>query len=81
MEYYGTVTNALQKPLKSVPTIVFNNQYKKEDNDLAQNNFVSALCQYIEHGKPAECSRNAAFGSHYVSLVVVCVGYLFNRVF
>ncbi|CAG9859129.1 unnamed protein product [Phyllotreta striolata] len=56
MAVFGRLTDQIQKPLKSVPTIVFNDQYKQEDNDLAQTNFAKALCQYIESDKPAECS-------------------------
>lgn len=58
---YGKQTDLLQNPLKSVPTIVFKNQYKEEDSQLAQKNFVKALCQYIDEPKPAECSKNSAF--------------------
>lgn len=56
----GTLTQALKPSLSSVPTIVFNNQYKKEDSDLAQSNFVKALCQYINEDKPDECLRSSS---------------------
>ncbi|XP_060518229.1 GILT-like protein 1 [Cylas formicarius] len=65
---YGALTDAIQKPLKYVPTIVFNNQYKQEDNTLAQTNFVKALCQYINGEKPMECSG--------ASSVAVSLGFL-----
>lgn len=59
----GVHTAALKPPLTSVPTIVFNNQYKQDDNELAKTNFVKALCQYIHGDKPAECSKNSAQNS------------------
>ncbi|MDN4175981.1 hypothetical protein QWY28_23755, partial [Nocardioides sp. SOB77] len=48
----GTLTKDVSDPLKSVPTIIFNQQFKAEDNTLAQTNFVKALCQYIQGNKP-----------------------------
>ncbi|CAG9821394.1 unnamed protein product [Phaedon cochleariae] len=58
---FGSMTDAVQNPLKSVPTIVFNNQFKQADTDMAQTNFVNALCQYIHGDQPAECTRNGAY--------------------
>ncbi|XP_030759505.1 GILT-like protein 1 [Sitophilus oryzae] len=52
----GSLTKALQDPLKSVPTVVFNQQLKAQDNSLAQSNFVKALCSYIQGQKPNECN-------------------------
>ncbi|CAG9770802.1 unnamed protein product [Ceutorhynchus assimilis] len=52
----GTLTKAVADPLKNVPTIVFNQQFKEEDNKMAQTNFVKALCQYIHADKPSECN-------------------------
>lgn len=54
------MTASLKPPLKSVPTIVFQGQFKQEDSDLAQTNFVKALCQYIKNDKPNECKSSAA---------------------
>ncbi|RZC35814.1 GILT domain containing protein [Asbolus verrucosus] len=56
----GVLTAALNPPLTGVPTIVFNKQFKQDDNELAQTNFVQALCKYIHGEKPAECSRSSA---------------------
>ncbi|XP_971157.2 GILT-like protein 1 [Tribolium castaneum] len=56
----GKQTDALKPPLTSVPTVVFNNQYKQDDNEMAKTNFVKALCQYIHGEKPAECTKNSA---------------------
>ncbi|XP_063924211.1 GILT-like protein 1 [Zophobas morio] len=56
----GILTGALTPPLTSVPTIVFNKQFKQDDNELAQSNFVKALCMYIDGEKPAECLKNSA---------------------
>jgi hypothetical protein len=69
----GVQTAALKPPLTSVPTIVFNKQFKQDDNELAQTNFVKALCQYVHGEKPAECSRNSAHSAklHFALLAIV----------
>ncbi|CAH1107536.1 unnamed protein product [Psylliodes chrysocephalus] len=77
MAVFGRLTDQVQKPLKSVPTIVFNDQYKQEDNDLAQSNFIKALCQYIQGEKPAECSTGAA-SRFTISLAVLLASMLFK---
>ncbi|KAJ8965747.1 hypothetical protein NQ314_003925 [Rhamnusium bicolor] len=76
----GKLTDDVQNPLKSVPTIVFNKQFKQADNDLAQINFVKALCQYIEGTKPEECSKNGAH-SLKISLGFVLLATVFARYF
>lgn len=68
----GTMTKAFADPLKSVPTIVFNKQFKAEDNTLAQTNFVKALCNYLpaDH-KPSECNGAVSFKMSLGLLVLV----------
>ncbi|XP_056639493.1 GILT-like protein 1 [Diorhabda sublineata] len=73
----GKLTDAVQKPLKSVPTIVFNDEFKQEDNELAQTNFVQALCQYIKGEKPAECSKANAI-TFSITLVIISILFNFN---
>lgn len=72
----GTQTQALKPALTSVPTVVFNRTYKKDDSQMAQENFVKALCMYIEHDKPAECSRNGAMGRHAGATLEIVLGVL-----
>ncbi|KAF7286164.1 hypothetical protein GWI33_007126 [Rhynchophorus ferrugineus] len=73
----GSLTKAVQDPLKSVPTIVFNQKLKPEDNSLAQTNFVKALCSYINGPKPNECNgtRNIkmSFGILFIASIIVKV--------
>lgn len=77
LEHYGQLTDKLQKPLKSVPTVVFNGQYKEDDNKLAQNNFVKVLCQYIKGEKPAECARNTATATQIpFSITTIFITYI-----
>ncbi|KAJ8958424.1 hypothetical protein NQ318_002208 [Aromia moschata] len=80
LAYYGGLTDKIQKPLKSVPTIVFNNQLKDEDSKMAQTSFVKVLCQYIEHDKPEECLKNGAL-SLKISLGFVLLMASFSRHF
>ncbi|XP_075229155.1 GILT-like protein 1 [Lycorma delicatula] len=54
----GDMTVALEPMLKSVPTIVFNDKFSKEDNEFAQVNFKMALCNHISGTKPDQCSEN-----------------------
>jgi len=75
---YGRLTQALTPPLKSVPTIVFNNQYKEDDNVLSQTNFIGALCQYIKGEKPDECSRNSASTTQFSILTISILALILN---
>lgn len=61
----------MQKPLKGVPTIVFDGRYDEEDNSLAQKNFVAALCRHINGDKPAECAKNGANVLHLPVLLLL----------
>lgn len=79
---YGSLTDAFQKPLASVPTIVFNKHYKKEDSDMAQTNFVKALCQYIpDHDKIHECltsgSNAARISIASLALLAIALFHVF----
>ncbi|XP_066149341.1 GILT-like protein 1 [Euwallacea fornicatus] len=69
----GTQTNEVSNPLKSVPTIVFNGQFKADDNALAQTNFVKSLCQYITKDKPSECNGAATLSISLAFLVIASV--------
>ncbi|KAL1502582.1 hypothetical protein ABEB36_007705 [Hypothenemus hampei] len=66
----GALTDVISNPLKSVPTIVFNKQFKADDNALAQTNFVKALCQYIQGNKPSECNGTSTLRISLVFLIV-----------
>ncbi|KAL3270678.1 hypothetical protein HHI36_021206 [Cryptolaemus montrouzieri] len=67
----GDATEALNPKLKSVPTIVFNKQVKEEDSKLANDNFIKALCQYIQGEKPAECTSSSATSLGINTLIVL----------
>ncbi|KAJ8976754.1 hypothetical protein NQ317_019417 [Molorchus minor] len=77
---YGRQTDKIQSSLKSVPTIVFKNQYKEDDSKMAQTSFVKVLCSYIEHDKPQECLKNGASGLK-ASICFVFLTVLFSRRF
>ncbi|ENN81445.1 hypothetical protein HUJ04_000988 [Dendroctonus ponderosae] len=75
----GALTKAVADPLASVPTIVFNQNFKSEDNTLAQTNFVKALCQYIQGTKPSDCNGASNIKISLGFLVVVSfIAKLFN---
>ena len=74
----GNKTEAFQSPLQSVPTIVFNGQYKKDDSSLAQSNFTRAVCQYIrgEH-RPQECNSAGMISLTLVTLLACLFTFSF----
>ncbi|XP_026475390.1 GILT-like protein 1, partial [Ctenocephalides felis] len=45
---FGEKTHKLSPPLTSVPTIVFNSQYDRNLQSLAESNFVMAVCKNLE---------------------------------
>ncbi|XP_046754046.1 GILT-like protein 1 [Diprion similis] len=72
-------TDALQNPLKSVPTIVFNDRYDKADSDAAQKSFLNVLCKYItDSPKPKACDTASGAPSAtagFVSLITAGLIY------
>lgn len=74
---YGNITQRLNPPLKNVPFIVFKEQIKEGDSDLAQENFIKAICQYIDTNKPPECKSSAS----RMSLAVVAFVLIFVKQF
>lgn len=68
---YGSLTERVQKPLKSVPTIVFNSELNADDNMLAQSNFVKALCKYIQGPKPNECNGSGNIRMSFTFLILL----------
>jgi len=64
----GNKTQKLQPPLKSVPTVVFNNKYDENDFKSAQTNFKGVLCKYISSPKPVECSGTSGSTSFSLSI-------------
>jgi len=67
----GNKTQMLQPPLKSVPTVVFNNKYDENDFKSAQTNFKGVLCKYISSPKPAECSGTSRTTSLSASIFLM----------
>ncbi|XP_025992507.1 GILT-like protein 1 [Solenopsis invicta] len=54
----GDKTQALEPPLRFVPTIVINKVYSKENQDEALRNFPNLICRHLTaEGKPGICSR------------------------
>lgn len=59
----GETTQRLKEPLTSVPTILFNEQFDKQVNERAQQNFVGTLCKYVSAPQPRICAQhNGAMG-------------------
>ncbi|KYN16388.1 Gamma-interferon-inducible lysosomal thiol reductase [Trachymyrmex cornetzi] len=55
----GNKTEALQSPLRFVPTIVINEVYSKENQDEAIRNFPKLICRHLTADKPDICyNRN-----------------------
>ncbi|XP_061397584.1 GILT-like protein 1 [Musca vetustissima] len=81
---HGQTTNHFMNPLKSVPVVVFKNQYDAKVNDRAQSDFVGVLCSYISQPMPKICaSRNsavsiAAISAPFMGLLAYALTKLFN---
>lgn len=73
---YGDETARLNPPLSSVPTVVFNQAYKKSDQDLAATDFKKVLCSYLKNECPSECNSAAI-----ISLSSSAAAILFFMVF
>lgn len=69
----GDMTVQFQNPLKSVPTIVFNEKYNEEDSKLASTNFVKVLCQHIKDDQLPECK--SASSTMTLSILVFALAF------
>lgn len=67
------MTVQFQNPLKSVPTIVFNEKYNEEDSKLASTNFVKVLCQHIKDDQLPECK--SASSTMTLSILVFALAF------
>ncbi|KYN36176.1 Gamma-interferon-inducible lysosomal thiol reductase [Trachymyrmex septentrionalis] len=56
----GDKTDALQSPLRFVPTIVINGVYSKENQDEAIRNFPKLICRHLTAEKPSICNSESA---------------------
>lgn len=79
----GNQTKNSQGSPASSPTMVFSEEYKKEESDLAENDFIKSLCDKIQGEKPSECYKNGNTGngqffSHIalLPLITTFVSYL-----
>lgn len=68
----GDLTNALNPPLTSVPTVIFNDNFSKKDQEQASSDFKSVLCSYIKGEHPHECHSNSAV-AHTSAVIPICV--------
>lgn len=59
----GNQTKNTQGSSASSSTMVFSEEYKKEENDLAENDFIKSLCDKIQGEKPSECFKNGKTGN------------------
>lgn len=61
LEQMGEITNKLQDPLKSVPTITIRESYDANIQKMALTDFNSTVCQNLPKPAPAVCrAYNAA---------------------
>uniref|UniRef100_A0A182QA48 Gamma-interferon inducible lysosomal thiol reductase n=1 Tax=Anopheles farauti TaxID=69004 RepID=A0A182QA48_9DIPT len=83
LKQYGDVTNKLQMPLKSVPTIAFKQTFDDELQKLSVSSFRHALCKNLSP-QPVECldlpsaaSVSGSFASALIALAMFLVSRLF----
>lgn len=76
----GNQTRNFQNPIGNAPS-VFSEEYKKEESDLAENDFIKALCAKIQGEKPAECHKSSSprpdvpLGLFVLISMVTCYSY------
>uniref|UniRef100_A0A6M2E2F4 Putative gamma-interferon-inducible lysosomal thiol reductase n=1 Tax=Xenopsylla cheopis TaxID=163159 RepID=A0A6M2E2F4_XENCH len=72
---HGEKTDKLSPPLTSVPTIVFDNQYERSLQTLAETNFVMAVCKKLGAPRPQECPQ---INSAPITTVATLTGVLMS---
>lgn len=73
----GEETQQFQKPLKSVPTIVFNNRYDKQESTDAGNFFNQILCKYITQPLEECHNQGLTLNASLLLLTLIFVHSLF----
>lgn len=77
----GELTNALQMPLASVPTVTFNYQYDPDIQAAALTNFRSVVCKQIKFPQPKLCAKgNGANGIVYTPMALLAA-FILSRMF
>ncbi|KAG8236601.1 hypothetical protein J437_LFUL016850 [Ladona fulva] len=71
----GDKTKNLSPPLKSVPTVVFNNKPAEADQEKITANFMEALCMRIQGTKPTECGSHS--GAEHLLLAPIALVSVF----
>ncbi|XP_055373066.1 GILT-like protein 1 [Condylostylus longicornis] len=79
----GERTMEFQNPLKSVPTIVFSEQYDDDRQRKALTNFRGFLCQYIAQSQPSPrvCQGINSSGKNYIAPILIVLGSAISRLF
>lgn len=65
----GDLTSQLNPQLTSVPTVVFNENFNKKDQDQAFTDFKSVLCSYIKGEHPHECHSSNSASVHTSAVI------------
>lgn len=67
----GDITKKLNPPLTSVPTVLFNKMFEKNEAKEAESNFKGVLCKYLADPKPEECAGTSGAPITSVSLLLL----------
>ncbi|XP_067616908.1 GILT-like protein 1 [Eurosta solidaginis] len=81
LKRHGEATNQFQNPLKSVPTIVFKQQFDAKENENAMSNFLSVACKYIPQPQPKICMALNSAVTTTVTPILGLLGYMLVRLF
>lgn len=65
----GDLTSQLNPQLTSVPTVVFNDNFSKKDQDQAFSDFQTVLCSYIKGEHPHECHSSNSASVHTSAVI------------
>lgn len=75
LEQMGEMTNKLQDPLKSVPTITVRESFDQNIQKMALTDFSSTVCQNLPKPQPAVCRAYSSATSVSGSIVVAFLAF------
>ncbi|CAD6993531.1 GILT-like protein 1 [Ceratitis capitata] len=77
----GEITQKFQNPISKVPTVVFNNHYDAEEDNIAIANFVEISCKYISKPQPEACDAFNSAVATTITPISALLAYLLVRCF
>lgn len=80
LKKYGDMTNKLQVPLKSVPTVAFKQTYDEELQKMSVSSFRHALCKNLSP-QPVACLPASASTISSFAAIMIAAAFLITKLF